>query len=212
MFLPGSSNGSSNPITCPTTGQAKSRTRATQERFPGEENGSRSGLVSRVLCAVAPVPHRTRRTMAIPLGRRLPAASSGMSNASDGPPLAAFFALHRVGFTAPPVPRLSWVRSYRTISPLPVLLRAIGRVISVALSLGSPPPAVSRHPALRSPDFPPAVTEITTGGHPDHFGNCLHTGNRATGQLAFAFFFFGAFSSRMRLTSASACAFSSRRT
>ena len=28
------------------------------------------------------------------------------------------------------------------------------RSISVALSLESPPPAVSRHPALRSPDFP----------------------------------------------------------
>ncbi|GEM_PF-3580029 len=212
MFLPGSSNGSSNPITCPRTGQAKSKTRTMKERFPRVKNGSRSGLVSRVLCAAAPVPRRTRQTMTIPLGRRLPVASSGLSNASDGPPLTAFFALLRVGFTAPPVPRLSWVRSYRTISPLPVLLRAIGRIFSVALSLGSPPPAVSRHPALRSPDFPPAVTEITTGGHPGHFGNCLHTEIRAAGQLAFVFFFFGAFSSRIRLTSASACAFSSRRT
>lgn len=178
-----------------------------------EKSGSRSGLVSRVLCARAPVPHQPRETMTIPLGRRLPAASSGLSNASGGLPLTAFFALHQVGFTAPPVPRLSWVRSYRTISPLPVLLRAIGRVFSVALSLGSPPPAVSRHPALWCPDFPPVITEITTGGHPGHFGNCFHTGNWATGQLDFDFFFFfGAFSSRMRLTNASAWTFCSRGT
>src|SRR6267378_8306064 len=31
------------------------------------------------------------------------------------------------------------------------------RYVSVALSVGSPPLAVSQHPALRSPDFPPAV-------------------------------------------------------
>ena len=44
------------------------------------------------------------------------------------------------------------VRSYRTISPLP---RNRGGIFSVALSLGSPPPGVTRHPALRSSDFPP---------------------------------------------------------
>ena len=30
-----------------------------------------------------------------------------------------YFALHQVGFTSPPVSRLSRVRSYRTFSPLP---------------------------------------------------------------------------------------------
>jgi len=49
------------------------------------------------------------------------------------------------------------VRSYRTISPLPVPRRAIGRVFSVALSLGSPPVAVSHHRALPCSDFPPAA-------------------------------------------------------
>jgi hypothetical protein len=29
-------------------------------------------------------------------------------------------------------------------------------MFSVALSSGSPPPGITRHPALRSPDFPPA--------------------------------------------------------
>ena len=37
---------------------------------------------------------------------------------------------------------------------LSTLTRESGRFISVALSLESPPPAVNRHPALRSPDFP----------------------------------------------------------
>ena len=71
------------------------------------------------------------------------------------------------------------VRSYRTISPLPDPARAeersafallisrglhglaaaesrlaIGGVLSVALSVASRRPAVSRHPALWSPDFP----------------------------------------------------------
>src|SRR6266581_4497338 len=34
---------------------------------------------------------------------------------------------------------------------------AHGGLFSVALSVGSPPLAVSQHPALRSPDFPPAA-------------------------------------------------------
>ena len=41
------------------------------------------------------------------------------------------------------------VRSYRTISPLPRLRGGGWRCVSVALSLGSPPPAVNRHRAFR---------------------------------------------------------------
>ena len=49
------------------------------------------------------------------------------------------------------------VRSYRTISPLPVpLAAAIGCVFSVALSRGSPRVAVGHHRALSCSDFPPA--------------------------------------------------------
>jgi len=50
------------------------------------------------------------------------------------------------------------VRSYRTISPLPVFRQAeiIGCVFSVALSRGSPRVAVSHHRALSCSDFPPA--------------------------------------------------------
>ena len=50
------------------------------------------------------------------------------------------------------------VRSYRTISPLLVpIARDVSRVFSVALSLGSPPVAVSHHRALPCPDFPPPL-------------------------------------------------------
>ena len=67
-------------------------------------------------------------------------------------------ALLRVGFAEPPGSPRALVRSYRTVSPLPVTVRSPGRPIgglfSVALSCGSPRLAVSQHPALRSPDLP----------------------------------------------------------
>ena len=44
-----------------------------------------------------------------------------------------------------------WVSSYLAFPSLP---GSPGRYLSVALSLESPPPAVSRHPALRCSDFP----------------------------------------------------------
>ncbi len=47
------------------------------------------------------------------------------------------------------------VRSYRTLSPLPVPKKAIGGLLSAALVVGSRPPDVIWHPALWSPDFPP---------------------------------------------------------
>jgi hypothetical protein len=40
------------------------------------------------------------------------------------------------------------VRSYRTLSPLPA---KAGGLLSVALSLGSPPPGVTRHPVSMEP-------------------------------------------------------------
>jgi len=77
-----------------------------------------------------------------------------------------YSSLLREGLAPPPVTRLSRVGSYPTISTLPVPLprlplgaaasSAIGGVVSVALSLGSPRVAVSDLPALWSPDFPPA--------------------------------------------------------
>ncbi len=61
-------------------------------------------------------------------------------------------------YPASPVTRAA-VRSYRTVSPLPATRsRGTGGLVSVALSLGSPPPAVSRHrisvePGLSSTRF-----------------------------------------------------------
>ncbi len=56
------------------------------------------------------------------------------------------------------------VRSYRTLSPLPVPRTAIGGLLSVALSIALRRPDVIRHPALWSSDFPPA-TEVTGDPH-----------------------------------------------
>jgi len=47
------------------------------------------------------------------------------------------------------------VRSYRTLSALPVLLPAIGGLLSAALVVGLRRPGVTWHPAHWSPDFPP---------------------------------------------------------
>jgi len=47
------------------------------------------------------------------------------------------------------------VRSYRTLSALPVPQAAIGGLLSAALVVGSRRPGVTWHPAHWSPDFPP---------------------------------------------------------
>src|SRR6185436_3020924 len=69
---------------------------------------------------------------------------------------APLFGLAPCGvFPARPVTRTA-VRSYRTFSPLPPpVSRQFGGVFSVALSLGSPPLAVSQHTALGVRTFLP---------------------------------------------------------
>jgi hypothetical protein len=89
---------------------------------------------------------------------------SGGGRAAHFPRLA----LLRVGFTEPiGLPR-PLVRSYRTVSPLPVRARrsAIGGLLSVALSCESPRLAVSQHPALRSPDLPQHDPAMRSGLRP----------------------------------------------
>jgi hypothetical protein len=61
-----------------------------------------------------------------------------------------------VGFTEPARSPASLVSSYLTVSPLPTLRPAV--CFLWHWSVGLPPLAVSQHPALRSPDFPPAVS------------------------------------------------------
>ena len=101
---------------------------------------------------------------AIPLGRALLRASSnqpGRQGPETGPSPLARKASSLFGFApggachAVPVAG-SAVRSYRTFSPLPPH-ECGGGSISVALSLGSPPPDVIRHrvsvePGLSSPE------------------------------------------------------------
>ena len=62
------------------------------------------------------------------------------------------------------------VRSYRTISPLPPMRsqagsRGLGGVFSVALSLGSPPPAVNRHRVFVEPGLS-SLPVAEKSGHP----------------------------------------------
>lgn len=87
---------------------------------------------------------------AIYLGPLLPTASCDFFETERAAPWSLFVLL-RVGFTGTRDVTAAAVGSYPTFPSLPKRIR---RSISVALSLESPPPAVSRHPALRSPDFP----------------------------------------------------------
>ena len=76
----------------------------------------------------------------------------------SGPLLVPYLALLRVGFAVrPPLPEARCALT-DTVSPLPVPTRwAIGGLFSVALSVASRRPGVTRHPALRSSDFPLTV-------------------------------------------------------
>ena len=95
------------------------------------------------------------RMMAIHLGRPLPSASrdlpgrAGRKHSPAGlkPPLAApIRSCSRWGLPCRTVTGAA-VRSYRTLSPLPAgrSCTGPGGLLSVALSLGSPPPGVTRH-------------------------------------------------------------------
>jgi hypothetical protein len=106
---------------------------------------------------------------------------SGTGRAARLPRLA----LLRVGFTEPAGSPPSLVRSYRTLSPLPVRARrpAIGGFLSVALSCGSPRLAVSQHPALWSPDLPRHVPVPRPPGRLTVTCDCATSGHvEVTGQ------------------------------
>ncbi len=117
---------------------------------------------------------RSRNVTAIPLGRASLRASSnqpGRPGPETGPSPLARAASSLFGFApggacrAVPVAG-SAVRSYRTFSPLPAA-EAAGGSISVALSLGSPPPDVIRHRVSVEPGLSsPKETEFSGSGRP----------------------------------------------
>ena len=111
--------------------------------------------------------------MVIPLGGRLPGRSSSLTRGlradHPSPPLPG---------DRPPIwPCTGWGLPSRSghpdrwcaltapFHPYRAPVRARGGLFSVALSVGSPPLAVSQHPALRCPDFPPA-RRFTPGRRP----------------------------------------------
>ena len=110
--------------------------------------------VSRVLFSVA-VTHN--EVTIIPLGPPLPTASSNRTRElrTGRPQALPYLVLLRMGFTELSTSPPKLVSSYLTLSPLPAKKSHAGGLLSVALSLGSPPVPVKDHPALRSPDFPP---------------------------------------------------------
>ena len=87
--------------------------------------------------------HLSRRTIAGTLKRHNP---EGQRAASTLP----YLVLLRMGFTKPICYQIAGVLLPRRFT----LTSKAGGLLSVALSLRSPSPAVSRHPALRSSDFP----------------------------------------------------------
>ena len=122
--------------------------------------------------------------MAIHLGRPLPDASRDLPGRRRENPPAGSLVLDGQGPGAPSLLGLApggvypaapvaggAVRSYRTLSPLPAFApcgASAGGLLSVALSLGSPPPGVTRHrvsvePGLSSPRCRQSAPE---GGHP----------------------------------------------
>ena len=109
--------------------------------------------VSRVLF---PLKVTLRGAMIINLGQQLPVASSDLPGNSGGlPSNAPLQGLAPDGVClASPVARGTGELLPRLFTLTP--RQARGGMFSVALSLGSPPVAVSDHPALWSSDFPPA--------------------------------------------------------
>jgi len=124
----------------------------TPGEFPHREQQSETSI-SRVLFAGCV---SARSVAVIPLGRALPRASCGLPRGSGGQPSnASLRGLAPDGVCRARAVTDSAVGSYSTVSPLPDTACA-GRAVhfSVALSSRFPSPGVTRHPALRSPDFP----------------------------------------------------------
>ena len=140
--------------------------RGRAARAPGVRTWRRRGpadkpVRSRTEGGSRPISRVLSRT-AIPLGTRSPACSSDLPGGSASHAVAPYAVLLRMGFTLPSV--LPRTRCALTAPFHPCQPRgAYGGVFSVALSVASRRPAVNRHPALWSPDFPlrAAIANLT---------------------------------------------------
>ena len=143
--------------------------------------------VAAILCACARIKCQTackpgsvralRREATIPLGRALlrasrdqpgrrggnaPASRSGLPRAAAGHPYSV---LLPVGFTLPPLSPGARCALAAPFHPCPQAGRSrrAGGLFSVALSLGSPPPAVSRHRIPVEPGLSSTVVSHGSG-------------------------------------------------
>ena len=145
--------------------RSRMQTPIVSAKCPDRSNARRS--VSRVLSHLA-------TGMAIHLGRSLPNASRDRpERRRESPPgtvlrpcLPLLLGLAPGGVFPAIAITGDAVRSYRTISPLPRLRGGGWRCVSVALSLGSPPPAVNRHRAFRGARTFLSRCRSTKSGHP----------------------------------------------
>jgi len=114
----------------------------SRRKSGGGEHSSRTRVAARLQRAVPGGPDRVS----------LPPARRRCTRGCGRPP---YLLLHRVGFSVPvrlPGPRCALAAPFH---PCHARLSApFGGLFSVALSCGSPRPAVSRHSTLRCPDFP----------------------------------------------------------
>ena len=146
---------------------------AIKSDFSGIQLGSRP--ISRVLCTAL-----ASGVTIIPLGAPLPMRSSNLPGSDASHAMLPYLVLLRMGFTVPPgvgpgrgelLPHPFTLTWRLTPSADYSLLPAITRrdepdsdthhccpLLPAGLSVTSRCPVVNRHPALRSPDFPPRTS------------------------------------------------------
>ena len=153
--------------------RASRRCRCHRHHKPSHQIGKPDENAGQTACKPGSVP-AVKRWMAIPLGRPLPNASRDRpgrrrgNTAAGCPACRPYLVLLPVGFAVPlPLPVARWALTPPFHPCLTVAAEAgqPGGLFSVALSLGSPPPAVNRHrvsvePGLSSPSRLPGSAAI----------------------------------------------------